>query len=273
MNLAMLLILQDAQTLEAVKAGRAPALDGDGSDACWAQAKPLTLTLKKALEPDPRGHRLELRAVVVEDTLFLLAQWDDETADERHKPWVWNREKNKYEAGPQIEDAFSIGFPLEGEFNPNMLAALKAKWDVWHWKAARTNPKGWAMDRTHAYSTEEFKGAIPFPTSSGNVYIARPEDEGRSVCVKAKAPAEFKGEAVPSFDIQEPDGSAADVRAKGAWKDKRWTLELSRKLKTGHADDRPFEPGEKIPFAVACFDKSEHEEHTASDTLVLALPK
>lgn len=51
-------------------------------------------------------------------------------------------------------------------------------------------------------------------------------------------------------------GSAADVRAKGVWRDGRWTLELERKLSTGHPDDAAFAPGRAIKMAAATFDRT-----------------
>jgi hypothetical protein len=271
--LIFLLIGQDSDTLTAAAVDKAPAIDGDASDEAWSKAKPLVIKIHKALEPDPTGIQVTLKAVVHNDTLYLLVQWPDETKDDVHKPWVWNKEKSAYEAGSQEEDVCSVAFPIEGEFNPNMLAYIKAKWDVWHWKAARTNPAGFAMDKYHVYSTEEFKGAKAFPSPKGNLWMSRPEDEGQSATAKAKAPAEFKGDSVAQFTAQAPEGSAADVKAKGAWKENVWTLEFARKLDTSHADDRALVKGEKIPFAVACFDRCEHDEHSVSEALQLVIPK
>ncbi len=45
-------------------------------------------------------------------------------------------------------------------------------------------------------------------------------------------------------------GSAADVRAKGAWAAGKWTLEFARKLDTGNPDDTRFDIARAYKFAV-----------------------
>ena len=53
------------------------------------------------------------------------------------RPTTWERENAK-----DREDMFSPAFEHTGTFVPNMLAPVEAVWDVWHWKAFRTNPQG-----------------------------------------------------------------------------------------------------------------------------------
>jgi hypothetical protein len=47
-----------------------------------------------------------------------------------------------------------------------------------------------------------------------------------------------------------PTGSAADVQAKGAWADGKWTLELARKMNIDHGDDTEFDTSRSYKFAV-----------------------
>ena len=74
-----------------------------------------------------------------------------------------------------------------------------------------------------------------------------------SVEKKQPAPASFSGDRVPQYLPGRPSGSAADVRAKGKWSDGRWTLELSRRLNTGHDDDTPLDTTRSYKMAVAAF--------------------
>jgi hypothetical protein len=258
------LLLQEPDTLEAFRADQA-------NDDAWAKAKPLTIAIKKALEPDPAGLKVTLKALVSGDRIYLRVEWPDSTCDTVHKPWVWN--KNAYEVGKPVEDSCAVAFPMKGEFNPNMLACVNATWDVWHWKAARTDPAGFAMDKTHVYATEEFKGGKPFTVPGGKIWMARREDEGKSVTRQNAAPAAYQGDLVPQYSAEKPDGSAADVQAKGRWKDGVWSVEFSRALKTGHADDCVLEPGGRILFSVACFDHVEEDDHSVSEALQLILPR
>src|SRR6185436_12532160 len=66
-------------------------------------------------------------------------------------PLIWK--DTAYEAqDDKVEDACTLGFELEGKFDSDMKAGIESKWDVWEWGAARTNPTGYALDRTHVYS-------------------------------------------------------------------------------------------------------------------------
>jgi hypothetical protein len=73
---------------------------------------------------------------------------------------------------------------------------------------------------------------------------------------KQPQPTSEKGERVPQYLPGTPTGSAADVRAKGAWADGWWTLELERKLVTGHPDDTPFDPKKVYKTAVSAHDRT-----------------
>ena len=46
------------------------------------------------------------------------------------------------------------------------------------------------------------------------------------------------------------------MRAKGAWADGRWTLELGRKLNTGHKDDTAFDPTRPYKMTLGAFDQT-----------------
>ena len=269
----LLLSLAQDNTLEAAKVDKAPAVDGDASDEAWGKAKPLAVTIKKADAPDQGGAKVLVKAVVSGDMFYLLMQWDDSTKDVEHRLWVWNAAEKEYEVGDMSEDCCSVAFQLQGDFNFNMLTRHNAKWDLWQWKASRTNPVGYAMDKTHVYSTDAFPGGKSHTGPKGKVFMARLEDAGTSVTKRVKAPEAKGADKIPQFIPQEPSGSAADVKAKGVWKDNKWTVEFSRKLKTGNADDREFAAGEKIPFAVAVFDHVEDEDHSVSENLTLVLPK
>ena len=50
-----------------------------------------------------------------------------------------------------------------------------------------------------------------------------------------------------------PEGSRADVRARGIWKDGHWTIEFGRRLDNGHSDDVRFDPpgGKRYQFVVS----------------------
>ena len=53
------------------------------------------------------------------------------------------------------------------------------------------------------------------------------------------------------------------MRAKGAWKDGRWTLETRRVLDTGSKYDVAFVPGKPVYITVSTYNRaqSRHSEH------------
>ena len=202
---------------------------------------------------------MDLRAVHTDSHLYLRAAWSDGTCDDQlHKPWRWSSEKGAYEVGPEREDMFSVAFEHTGPFDANMLSGNEAVWDVWHWKATRTNPAGFAMDRSHRYTRKQPEGkARAHPAATGGqVWIARPEDAGDTIERKQAAPSSREDDIVPQYIVGSPSGSAADVRAKGSCADGSWTLELGRQLDTGHSDDTAFDTSRKYLFAVATHDRT-----------------
>lgn len=259
--------------LVSVRVDVAPALDGAIDDAAWARATPIDVVTRRVLSPEPgAGVTVSLRSVHTASHMYIAASWADETESVSHKSWVWNATAGKYEEGTDREDMFSLAFELSGPFTGDMLSPVDAVWDLWHWKAFRTNPHGYAMDKTHRYSRAQPPGkANSHPARDGSsIWIARPEDAGDTVERKRPAPTSREAERVPQYLARTPSGSAADVRAKGMWREGRWTLELERRLDTGHPDDTPFAPGRTIRMAVSTHDQTGDMDR-ASDAFELVL--
>jgi hypothetical protein len=259
--------------MQSKKVANGPVLDGSSQDETWGTASTLVVQMEKLGEDAGRESQAAITSVHTNEEIFLLVQWLDGTRNDSHKPWVWNKAKGAYEQGKDIEDVFSIGFPLKGRFTGNMASPVETEWDVWHWKAARTNPAGYAMDKHHIHTFRKPRGkAKSFKTRSGKlIWIARPEDKGDSPQKKQKVPGKFQGDRVPQYIPGKPTGSAADIKAKGEWKNGLWTVELARKLNTSHGDDAVLKIGGTIEMAIALFDHSEHEEHSVSKVIVLKL--
>lgn len=266
----------DPPHLVAVKTARPPALDGRADDAVWRQAKAMTVVAKGVM-PKTLGTaaQVSLRAAYTDTHLYLLAIWDDATQDDKsHRTWKWDAEKKAYAEDTDREDMFGVAFEHTGEFTADMLSPVEAVWDIWHWKAVRTNPQGYAMDKTHRYSKSQPAGrSNKHPAKDGSdIWIARPEDGGDTVEKSQPAPSEFKGDRVPRYLPGTPSGSAADVQAKGAWASGKWTVEFARKLDTGQADDTPFDPARTRRMAVSVHDRS-GEMDKASEAVVLSFRK
>lgn len=262
--------------LTAVKIAQPPRLDGRGDDAAWRSAKAVTVTAKGVM-PRTLGTsaQVTLRAAYDDTQLYVLATWDDATQDDSgHRTWKWEAHKKAYAEDADREDMLGVAFAHTGEFTADMLAGVEATWDVWHWKAFRTNPQGYAMDKTHRYAKSQPAGrANKHAAKDGtDTWIARPEDGGDSVEKSQAAPAEFKGDRVLRYLPGSPTGSAADVQAKGAWAAGKWTVEFARKLETGHADDVVFNRSRNYRMAVSVHDRTP-EMDKATDVIVLEFQK
>jgi hypothetical protein len=237
-----------------------PKVDGDGGDGAW-KAAPETKVVAKGVFPQNSAKSTEviLRSVYTDTQVFLLVRWKDETQDDQaHKPWAWDTGKGAYVEGPEREDMFAVAFEHTGPFTGDMLSPEESVWDVWHWKATRTNPQGFAMDRSHRYTRQQWEGKGKSHTARNGeaIWIARPEDAGETVEKTQPAPASRAGDRVPQYLPGTPSGSAADVKAKGSWSDGWWTLELERRLDTSHPDDVAFDLKRTYKMAVSAHDRT-----------------
>jgi len=243
-----------------VSVAEGPTVDGSAADPAWKSASETMVTAKGVFPGNStKSTEVGIRSVHTGTHVYFLVRCQDETRDDRaHKPFVWDAGKNAYVEGPEREDMLGLAFEHTGPFTADMLSPEEAVWDVWHWKATRTNPQGFAMDRTHRYTRAQWEGkGKSHPARNDQpIWIARPEDAGDTVEKKQPAPATKGAEQVPQYLPGTPTGSAADVRAKGVWADGWWTLELERKLDTGHADDTRFDPKRTYKMAVSTHDRT-----------------
>ena len=115
--------------------------------------------------------------------------------------------------------------------------------DVWYWKANRTNPAGYADDKQQILSDAPGKKSEFKESATGKIrYLARKSDAGKSAYKEMKEPpTEMSTPLVDRYPPRTPEGSRADVQAKGVWKNGFWIIEFARKLKTGHDDDVSFD--------------------------------
>lgn len=276
MAFTLWLLLQDPKTLVCKTVEKGPAVDGKADDDAWKDAPELKAVCARASLPGKDKITCGMKCVKTADEIFFLFWWDDKSKDDVHRPYEWFEGGKKYIQKDEIlEDEFSIGFPLKGDFTGDMYSAVEAQWDVWYWGADRTS-KGLCYDMSHTYTLKQpAKGVGKKYTardgSNKDLWIIRDHDKGKPVSAKTTVPKAKADDRIPGYVAQEPAGSAADVKAVGAWKDNVWTLEISRKLSTGNADDWAFTNKADCPFALAIFNKDQDAEHRVSDKLTLKL--
>ena len=251
-------------TLVAAKVDRPMTLDGNIGD--WSGVAGVAV----ALEGKGNVSSVELRAAVNGDTIYILAIWRDETESRLHKPYKWNDASQSYSRTKQLEDRFALTFAMSGDFSPNKLDGSEFTADVWHWKASRSDPAGIAHDKSWKVSASPFPKAKKITGPDGKtVYLARPSDAGDRLYKPVKYDSRVD-DLMPRYEVNlSPKGSIADVRAKSAWRDGYWYLELSRKLNTGNADDTVIPASGEIAMAVAAFNDVDGGDHSTSGIIGL----
>lgn len=166
--------------------------------------------------------------------------------------------------------------------------------DLWQWRAARSNPVGHAGDDfVFDYRWfDEGRNVFTSPDTPRWMYdraktgfVAIPEARlhemldrfplviGRNAVPFDPAAPFREGDLLPHPVLQEPTGSVADVRANGIWRDGRWTVELRRRLDTGHSDDKALVPGRMYDIGLAVFEDrvSNRRHHVSLPPLTLGL--
>jgi len=271
-------------------------IDSHVDEASWANAKPLRV---KVFDGGIGDIDVVLRALYDKDNLYIHITWPDPTASVYKNLWTFNGDEW---LKSEDEDRFAIFWNIDDSirgFNIGGCAMLchgdrmrtnapDEKGDIWHWKATRTNPVGYAddkwMDNTLARGyTEEEKEAAHHadsktagsyrenvnPDGSGPLYYEpRPRDaqdatfilqneiDNGEITEITNETSFTVGDTVPGYILEKPIGSRGNVEAKGIWKDGVWNLELKRKLNTGHEDDLKFDITKTYRFGIAVMDNA-----------------
>lgn len=276
-----------AGNLVAKKTNKAPKIDGK-VDSVWSKIRSTKIMVE---EGKPGKVKVSMKAMYDDQFVYFLIQWADKTMSQNRvyefKGGQWKKRKGN-------EDRFGIlfnnnipDFPksgcesaCHGEGTYMGTEKAGATGDIWHWKAQRTNPLGYADDQS-IQDKVKIKGhektARKSDKRSGGSYKANFDKNkkqpkfigagmGGPVLLKAVAKP-FKGGAkegtiAPREVLARPVGSRGDIDAKGVWKNGRWTLELRRKLDTGNKDDIAFKPGGSTLFGIAVFDNGGGVKHS-----------
>lgn len=256
-----------AQSISVSNLAAAPKVDGSASD--WSDVAVNTIQLQNNKSGGKANiGSVSLRSGVHGDSVYFLIEWDDGSMDDQHKPYVWDAASNKYVAGKQREDRLAIQFAMKGDYDTNWLSGKLFTADTWHWKAARSNGLGIAQDKTTVIRSDKAKKAFETVAGNGNtIYIQRLSDAGSKLYSTKRYSTKDK-DIMPKYVLASSvSGSIADVKAKGVWSNGKWTLELSRKLNTGNADDVVFNLGQAVLGGIAVFDHSGDDDHSHSNTI------
>jgi len=226
----------------------APTLDGRPDEAFWKDAPSITTLDYSSQRP------ITLRSVHTAQEIFFLVTYPEETPSETHKTWVWDPKEEVYREGPDREDVLVFKWSMSGNNADLKLRNPEPhRGDIWFWKARRTNPSGYADDKWQSVSSTPGPTSRKIPSAAGGALYFRREGDTGKPAWDEKFFFEYQGPKLPKYTAVQPEGSRADIRAKGVWANKHWTIELGRKLDTGHDDDVRFTPGAAHLFGIACY--------------------
>jgi hypothetical protein len=177
----------------------------------------------------------------------------------------------------------------EGKFGT---ATDAEKGDLWHWKAARSDPAGYADDGYLA-KISDTKGGRKADAGKGGDKQNMTADKSKPMYTLAPGKKLGKNNILLAADAVEitdysvfkvgdvvtfrmpvaAEGSFADIKAVSRYADGAWTVMLSRKLNTGNDDDVAFDPRKKYNFTMALFDDSKDYDSYDSEALTLEFKK
>ncbi len=239
-------------------------VDGDPSDWTGIRGVTVPLTGKGGVSS------VALKAAVYGDRIYLLAVWDDPTEDTLFMPYKWDRASKSYRRIRVMEDRLAVTLRISGDFTGNMVDGSAFEADTWHWMAAGSNPAGIAHDKYWRVGPTPFPKAKAIRNMEGKtIYILRISDEGGPLHRPVTYDSRVK-DVMPSYEINKGvQGSIADVKAKGVWRDGRWYVEMTRKLDTGNIDDTVIPARGSVDFGVALLNAVAGGSHSYSAKLVL----
>jgi hypothetical protein len=281
-------------------------------DPVWQKVPAVVVRVKGRESLDREEGTVVTKALYTDDSIYLLFHWEDPTKSVIKQSWQFDGEKWVHLQGN--EDRLALLFEVTrinkfatkgcavtchsppDEPRENWQFATKStteKGDLWHWKAARSDPYNHADD---AWLTVASKpsgayretGRIKDVGKGGDfrnetadktrpLYWQDPDERASTPgfllmeeAIKIDDYSVFKpGDIVPYRLPKKPSGSRFDVKAISRYGHGRWTLMLYRKLDTGHDDDVVFDPRKQYSFAMAVFDNSGSDHSKATQPLTL----
>jgi hypothetical protein len=275
----------------------------DAVDPLWDSIDGIFLRMMSMGEPQLMGihNTVEIKSVHTKKNIYIYAAWPDYTESIHKKTWT-KKADGSWQQSKEDEDRLSFIWDIDQSMirfsqrrgciilchadteNPGkrMMSARfsPGKGDVWHWKAARTNPAG--------FSDDQYIDAEKRKSDQGSgIYSDNRNQDGSAPAFmfstgRATAPflfdsesapfddSKFKaGDTLPSYVLKSPKGDRADISAYGIHKNGFWHVVLKRALDTGHDTDVSFVPGKAYTGAAAIFDNAGDERHLKSHIFTL----
>lgn len=285
-------------------------------DPSWAGIRPVMVPVEGRESLAGAKGVVATRTLYTSESVYFLFQWKDPTHSIIKQSWQYDGISWHHLKGN--EDRLAVLFEITriDKFSSKGCAitchspadVAKENWklatrtasekgDLWHWKAARSDPYQHADDawltvagnpsgsyrETGRRKDRGAGGDIRNETGDSSLprYMqdpnAKPILPGFLLMEEAVRISDYSafrpGDVIPYRLPIRPSGSRFDVKAKSRYKNGKWTLMLYRKLDTGHDDDVVFNPLKRYSFAMAVFDNSGADHSKATKPMVLVFEK
>ncbi len=282
----------------------------NADSSMWNQAREARIVLTGNGTVEGKKIEIKVMSVYTREDIFFRFEWSDKDKSMNKNRWrfsggQWTKIKGD-------EDRLGIVFEInridkfatkgctvlchnESKNQEEWYYAVdksKEKADMWHWKAVRSNPVGYAEDGyvttnptqkpeegrkrdagndTKAKSNRTKDKSKPAYMQDPSKTASIPDSLLVSQAVEIKDYSVFKeGDEIPGYMLHTDwKGSFADVLAQGVWQDGKWTVMISRKLDTGYDDDLQFNTRKRYPFGLAVFDNAHEHNSYNSEPLKL----
>jgi hypothetical protein len=283
-TLANTTVVAQGNSLSAFTTTATITLDGDDSEAAWDIADSLALS-----DVDGSGVDVTLKALHDDNYLYMYATWTDATESNTRNGWTYNGATWTNVGGNEdrMNFAWSIGGADIVCGHDPAGDDSTVLFDVWHWKATRTGPDGWADDK-YWDGTGRHADAKTAGGYSDNSVVAQGAD-GAAITTalgNSSAVAAFSVDDRPFWNVTGaeitwtagvnatpltnfisgyktvlPTGSRGDVHTGSQYDGSAWHVEYSRALTTGNNDDITFGVGSTHTFYLSLHDNAGDMDH------------
>lgn len=250
-----------------------PKVDGVADEALWGRLRPLTVKFKQngkgALIPSAT-----VKAVHSGGRIYFMVQWKDKSEDTVYRPYKWDAKANRHVPTEKLDDAFSVAlYKGKAPDDSCMLVPEDHEVDIWVWRAFLSGISGYASDQSIVTSRERLRKSTPHMAKDGKgqIWVRNLPDKGKLGWKYVMPMPNSPRKEIPSYTPNDAQGSAADVSARGAWKNGVWTVEFSRALKTGNPDDADISDEGQTMVSFAAYDKADRQNHSSGKIVRLEL--
>lgn len=268
--------------IEAAKVKKDPT---STTDKVWSKAKAVTVSMDGLGSFEGKKRNIVVKAVYTKkNNISMLLSWEDATKSMGAEKWI--KEGGKWVQSPEGQDRVALNFETRRikKFANKGCAVLchsEAKdpkqWtyrtekapqfgDLWVWESYRTDPMGHAGDYfVDDDSRKGDKGTGKAKTNK-NKFGDAPlymQDPAKTASMPGFLLDSEKGKIgdadiaeTPRWMLEKFSGDFADIKSQSNYDGKKWTVMLTRKLKTGSDTDVEFKTKKKYNLGIAVFDDS-----------------